>query len=308
MRTALTVYPHSEMTRRIQDEAAVAFEALFLGGKGDAMPPIDALSLFYDFRDLTPVGRRGDEMIRKLADRLVSVDLLDQAAEVLQHQVDNRLQGAARAQVAVKLAVIYLMARKPDRAIQALRTSRSADLPNELRNQRLLIEARAQSDVGRPELALEVIANLQGREIDRLRADVLWKARRWRDAGEQIEKLYGERWRDFAPLTEAERADVMRAAIGYALAEDGIGMDRFRTKYTAKMAEGPDRRAFEVVTAPFNSNAAEFADIARVIAAADTLDAFLRDIRAKFPDVTAPPSTQAPAPERGASAASGSAG
>jgi len=305
MRTALTVYPHSEMTRRIQDEAAVAFEALFLGGKGDSMPPIDALSLFYDFRDLTPVGRRGDEMIRKLADRLVSVDLLDQAAEVLQHQVDNRLQGAARAQVAVKLAVIYLMARKPDRAIQALRTSRSADLPNELRNQRLLIEARAQSDVGRPELALEVIANLQGREVDRLRADVLWKARRWRDAGEQIEKLYGERWRDFAPLTEAERADVMRAAIGYALAEDGIGMDRFRTKYTAKMAEGPDRRAFEVVTAPFNSNAAEFADIARVIAASDTLDAFLRDIRAKFPDTTAPAPAAPVAPERGASAGAG---
>jgi tetratricopeptide (TPR) repeat protein len=308
MRTALTAYPHSEMTRRIQDEAAVAFEALFLGGKGDAMPPIDALSLFYDFRDLTPVGRRGDEMIRKLADRLVSVDLLDQAAEVLQHQVDNRLQGAARAQVAVKLAVIYLMARKPDRAIQALRTSRSADLPNELRNQRLLIEARAQSDVGRPELALEVIANLQGREVDRLRADVLWKARRWRDAGEQIEKLYGERWRDFAPLTEAERADVMRAAIGYALAEDGIGMDRFRTKYTAKMAEGPDRRAFEVVTAPFNSNASEFADIARVIAASDTLDAFLRDIRAKFPDTTGPAPAVPAAPERGASAASGRAG
>ncbi|HKS62119.1 MAG TPA: tetratricopeptide repeat protein [Xanthobacteraceae bacterium] len=308
MRTALTAYPHSEMTRRIQDEAAVAFEALFLGGKGDAMPPIDALSLFYDFRDLTPVGRRGDEMIRKLADRLVSVDLLDQAAEVLQHQVDNRLQGAARAQVAVKLAVIYLMARKPDRAIQALRTSRSADLPNELRNQRLLIEARAQSDVGRPELALEVIANLQGREVERLRADVLWKARRWRDAGEQIEKLYGERWRDFAPLSEAERADVMRAAIGYALAEDTLGMDRFRTKYMAKMAEGPDRRAFEVVTAPFSSNAPEFADIARVIAAADTLDAFLRDIRAKFPDTTGPAPTPAAAPERGASAGAGRAG
>ena len=103
MRTALTAYPRSEMTRRIQDEAAAAFDSLFLGGKGDSLPAIDALSLFYDFRDLTPVGRRGDEMIRKLADRLVSVDLLDQAAELLQHQVDNRLQGAARAQVAVRL-------------------------------------------------------------------------------------------------------------------------------------------------------------------------------------------------------------
>jgi tetratricopeptide (TPR) repeat protein len=295
MRTALTVYPLSEMTRRIQDEAAIAFESLFLGGKGDAMPPIDALSLFYDFRDLTPVGRRGDEMIRKLADRLVSVDLLDQAAELLQHQVDNRLQGAARSQVAVRLAVIYLIARKPDRTIQVLRASRSGDLPNELRNQRLMIEARAQSETGRPELALEVIANLQGPEAERLRADILWKARRWRDTGEQIEKIYGDRWREFNPLAESERADILRAAVAYALADDTIGLDRFRGKYAPKMAEGPDRRAFEVVTTPFNSGTPEFGDVAKVVAAADRLEAFLRDIRAKFPEMTAPTSATQPA-------------
>src|SRR5207244_10501927 len=95
MRTALRAHPNSELTRRIQDEAAASFDSLFLAGKGDAMPAIEALSLFYDFRELTPIGRRGDELIRRLADRLVSVDLLDQAAELLQHQVDHRLQGAA---------------------------------------------------------------------------------------------------------------------------------------------------------------------------------------------------------------------
>jgi hypothetical protein len=236
-------------------------------------------------------------MIRKLADRLVSVDLLDQAAELLQHQVDNRLQGAARAQVAVRLSVIYLLARKPDRAIQALRTSRSGDLPNELRSQRQLIEARAQSDVGRTELALEVIANLAGLEVDRLRADILWKARRWRDAAEQIEKIYGERWSKFTPLTDPERADILRAAVGYALAEDAIGLDRLRNKYSPKMAEGADRRAFEVVTAPLNAQAPEFDEVAKVVAAADTLEAFLRDIRTKFPETTGPvPAAQPAAP------------
>lgn len=312
MRTALTVYPHSEVSRRIHDEAAIAFESLFLGGKGDAMPPIDALSLFYDFRDLTPVGRRGDEMIRKLADRLVSVDLLDQAAELLQHQVDHRLQGAARAQVAVRLAVIYMIARKPDRALKVLYASRSGDLPNELRNQRLMIEARAQSDVGRPELALEVIANLQGREVERLRGDIMWKARRWRDAGEQIEKFYGDRWREFTPLAEPERADVLRAAVAYALAGDKIGLDRFRTKYAPKMAEGADRRAFEVVTTPLNSGTPEFGEVAKVVASVDTLEAFLRDIRAKFPEMTAPAQPVVPAapaaPGPGAAAPAGKAG
>ena len=57
------------------------------------------------------------------------------------------------------------------------------------------------------------------------------------------------------------------------------------------MAEGPDRRAFEVVTAPSNSGTPEFGDVAKVVAAADTLEAFLRDIRAKFPDAGGPAPT-----------------
>ena len=70
------------------------------------MSAIKALSLYYDFRELTPVGRRGDEMVRRLADKLVEVDLLGRAAELLNHQVENRLKGAARSQIAADLAVV----------------------------------------------------------------------------------------------------------------------------------------------------------------------------------------------------------
>jgi tetratricopeptide (TPR) repeat protein len=297
MRIAATARVETEIVRRVQDEGAALFDALFLGGNADALPPVEALSLFYDFRDLTPVGRRGDEMIRRLADRLVSVDLLDQAAALLQHQVDHRLQGAARAQIAGRLAVIYLLGRKPDRALQTLQTSRTADLPNELRNQRLLLEARALSDTGRHDLALEVVANLQGREVDRLRADVLWAARRWREAGEQIEKLYGERWREFAPLSEAERADILRAALAYSLADDAIGLDRFRQKYAAKMGEGPDKNAFAVAIDRKAVDSTEFAEIAKKVSAADTLDSFLRDVRAHYP-LTGPAPAPPPPTER----------
>jgi tetratricopeptide (TPR) repeat protein len=292
MRTAATGHADTEIVRRAQDEAAALFDALFLGGKADALPPVEALSLFYDFRDLTPVGRRGDEMIRRLAERLVSVDLLDQAAALLQHQVENRLQGAARAQIATRLAMIYLLSRKPDRALQTLQTTRISDLPNELRNQRLLLEARALSDTGRHDLALEVVANLQGREVDRLRADVLWAARRWRETGEQIEKLYGERWREFAPLSESERADILRAALAYSLADDALGIDRFKQKYAAKMGEGPDKNAFAVAVDRKAVDSAEFAEIAKKISAADTLDSFLRDLRTHYPPAS--PASAAP--------------
>jgi hypothetical protein len=304
MRSAMAAHPDSEMTRQIQDEAAATFDSLFLAGKGDTLPAIDALALFYDFRELTPIGSRGDEMIRRLADRLVSVDLLDQAADLLQYQVDHRLQGAARAQVATRLAVIYLMNRKADRALAALRATRSADLANALRNQRLLLEARALSDLGRHDVALEVIADIDGREATRLRSDILWAAKRWDESAEQIELMYGDRYKDFRPLSEVERQDVLRGEIGYALGDDALGLGRFREKYAAKMAATPDAHDFDIVSTPLGTSGAEFAAIAHAAASADTLESFLRDMKARYPDpgiaeaspqgATTPPPTATP--------------
>jgi tetratricopeptide (TPR) repeat protein len=295
VRLANMLAPNLEVARQGQDAASALFSQLFLGPKGDELPPIDALGMFYEYRDLTPIGRRGDEMIRRLADRLVAVDLLDQAAELLQYQIDKRLEGAARAQVAARLAMVYLTNRKPERAIAALRSTRIADLSGELRQQRLLLEARAQSDVGRHDLALDIISNIGGREAIRLRSDIHWAARQWRESAEQIELYYADRWRDFKPLSPAEKSDVIRAVVGYALAEDVIGLARFREKYAPLMSGEADRIAFETASKPVGSNGADFAQIAKMAASVDTLDGFLREMRARFPDATAratmPPGT-----------------
>jgi hypothetical protein len=287
IKTATRLQPNSELSRQGQDVAAALFAQLFLSPKGEDMKPIDALAMFYEYRELTPIGRRGDEMIRRLADRLVAVDLLDQAAELLQYQVDKRLEGAARAQVAARLAMVYLTNRKPDRAIAALRTTRIADLSGELRQQRLLLEARAQSDVGRHDLALDIISNITGREAIRLRSDIYWASRQWREASEQIELYYADRWRDFKPLNAVEKGDVIRAVVGYALAEDQIGLMRFREKYAPLMSGTADRQAFEIAGKPASANSAEFAAIAKMAASVDTLDGFIREMKTRFPDATA---------------------
>ena len=286
-RTATRLEPNSEASRQAQDRAQALFAQIFLTSKGDTLPPIDALAMFYEFRELTPIGRRGDEMIRRLADRLVAVDLLDQAAELLQYQVDHRLEGSARAQVAARLAMVYLANHKPDRAITALHATRIADLSGELRQQRLLLEARAQSDIGRHDLALDIVSNLTGREAIRLRSDIYWAARRWREASEQIELYYGDRWRDFKPLNAAEKSDIIRAVVGYALAEDAIGMARFREKYAPLMSGEADKIAFDAASKPRAASTGEFAAIAKMAASVDTLDGFLRDIKDRFPDNTA---------------------
>ena len=253
--------------------------------------------LFYDFRELTPIGRRGDEMIRRLAERLVSVDLLDQAAELLQYQVDNRLQGAARAQVATRLAVIYLMNRKADRAQATLRATRTADLTNEVRNPRLMIEARALSDIGRHDFALEVIAGLDGREVLRLRSDIYWAARRWREAAEQIELLYGDRWKDSSRSPTSSAPTCCAPAARYALAEDKLGLGRSATNTRPKWPAGPTPTPSTWSRRRSAPAARRFGAIAHAAAAVDTLDGFLRDMQARYPDASAsPPSAAQPAP------------
>jgi len=299
MKSATVADSLSPTTRALQDDMNVAFERLFLGGAADDLPAVDALALYYDFRELTPIGRKGDEIIRGLADRMVEVDLLDQAAKLLRHQVDHRLKGAGRAQVAAKLAWVYLMNRKPSEAIVVLSRTRQAVLPRDVSYQRLLLEARALSETGRTDLALDLLSSASGPEVDVLRADVLWKGREWQAAGEAIESGLNATWNDPEMLDADKRAMVLRGAISYALADDRLGLQRYRTKFLPKMANSPDARAFDVVTMPLPENVGEFNELVSDVAAVDTLDAFLAEYRERYvlsplPGADATPNGAAP--------------
>ncbi|MET1411293.1 hypothetical protein ABVF61_03440 [Roseibium sp. HPY-6] len=295
MKSAVQADPDSDTTRLLQEEMNGLFNALFLDGKADEMPPVKALALYYDFRELTPIGRQGDEMVRQLAKRLVEVDLLDQATELLRHQVDNRLKGAARAQIAADLAAIYLMDRKADEALRVLNRSRQASLPSTLERQRNIVEARALTESGRPDLALELVRNMRGTDVDRLRADTFWAAESWRDAGEQLEAMHGSRWSDNIPLDALERRDVLRAGIAYSLAGDQLSLERLQTKYTGKMAQSPEALAFEVVTRPIETQGVEFLEVANRLADTDSLETFLQEYRRQYMSPNRSPDDQAAA-------------
>jgi len=289
MQTAAIYHPDAPSTRFVQEEMSSEFARLFLSEGPDAAPPnIESVALFYDFKELTPPGNKGDELIRKLADRLVQVDLLTQAADLLSYQVRNRLNGAARAQVAAHAAAIELMDRKPDRALDLLHETRLAGLPEDLVRSRLILEARALSDMQRPDLALEMIAAYSGEEISRLRADIQWSARRWQPAGEGLEVVLGDAWKGDKPLDLIARQDVLRAGIAYALSEDVLGLDRLRQKFAWKMAGTPEQIAFDTVTAPSSRRSADFGRIAAAASVADTFRNFLESYRKRYPENTPP--------------------
>ncbi|HTQ14915.1 MAG TPA: hypothetical protein VMH86_13655 [Rhizomicrobium sp.] len=279
LRVAAQNFGDQDLARQAEDDMRAAFETLFLKGAADKMAPVEALALFYDNIDLTPIGPDGDEMIRRMADRLVAVDLLEPAAKLLDYQVTKRLDGVARAQVAARLAMIDLLDHKPKDALEALRTTDVAGMPDDVGHERAVLAARALAALKQWDQALDMIATDEAPDSRRLRADIYWESGNWAVAGQKAEELIGARYADATPLTPDERTEVMRAAIAYSLAADQPSLDRLRGHFAAKMNASPDASAFAVVTQTIDTQGTQFRDLAGKIASIDTLEAFMKDFR-----------------------------
>jgi hypothetical protein len=63
-----------------------------------------------------------------------------------------------------------------------------------------------------------------------------------------------------------------------------LGLARLREKFGPKMTDGSDRIAFDAASRPAAATSEEFVQIARMAASVDTLDGFLREMKARFPE------------------------
>ena len=281
MRIAADRFPHNPAARNLRADMSTLFERLFLDGEADQLEPIQALGLFYEFSDLTPVGPNGDRIVRLLAGRLVHVDLLEQAAALLQHQVDERLEGVSKAHIAADLAAIYLMDNKPDRALVALATSRQPNMPQPLLADRRILEARALIGLGRLEGAAELVERDRSEDAHRVRAEAAWRARDWTRAAAQLRSLLAMRT-GAEPLDEYGRQAVLRASVAYTLAGDEAGVRALYREYAGDLANTPEADAFEVVAAGVTADGAAIRDVARAVARTDLLERFMSRLRARM--------------------------
>jgi tetratricopeptide (TPR) repeat protein len=267
---------------QLQQDLAAAFRGLFLDGQADGLQPVQALALFYDFKELTPIGADGDLMVRKLVRRLVDVDLLDQAAELLSYQVDNRLDGVPRAQVATDLAVIYLMDRQPEKALQAINGSRTTVLPAALNAERRQIEARAWAGLGKYDNALEILGKDATPEAQAVRAEITWKQKDWPVAGAVYEKSLGDRYKSPGPLSADDEGRLLRAGVAYSLAGDGEALTRLTQRYQGFIDQARNPEALRVALTGQSSGTLGVADFGRAMADSEAFAGWVTRMKQRF--------------------------
>lgn len=300
--------PNLAESAAVHQDLADIFRSLYLDGVADGMQPVQALGLFYDFRDLTPVGADGDAMVRRLARRLVDVDLLVPAAELLKHQVDERLDGVAKAQVATDLANIYLMNREAEKALQAIWSSRTTLLPTALNAERRAVEARALMELGRYDHALELLETDRSFAADEVRAEVLWKQQKYGEAAAVYDRLLGDRWREDGALSPADESRLIRAGVGYSLTSAAPELRRLSSNY-ARFVEGARAAPALRIALSLGVPDATPGDFAAVAGRADTFAGWVQSVKEDLRERTggaSTPQTQtgagAPAPTPAVSA------
>ncbi len=286
MSAAEVRYAGTPLGRAIGTDMRALFRRLYLDGEADRLDPIEAIALFREYSYLTPQGPDGDRMVRRFVDRLVDVDLLDDAATLLSHQIDERSMPAqARARVATDLAVIHLMAGRDREALQVLANTRVAGLPRPLVLERRLLEARARYGLDLYDHALELIEGDESAEAARLRVDIAWARRDWPRVGRQLESLLGDRWRSEDALNARETHDVLRAGIAYALAGDRQSVERLGARYGAMMSATPHAAAFSLVTgSALAAGDSRLIDLVGRLSSMEGADAFMTGFADRFSD------------------------
>jgi tetratricopeptide (TPR) repeat protein len=165
-----------EITTRM---SKLFFQIFGVGGEANAMNDLKAVALFYEFRELTPIGKMGDEIVQQLSYKLIKMDLLDRASALLNHQINFRLSGIDRVLIADKLALLYILNLKPNKALDTLDNTEDPSITPEIRAERSRIKAQALIALKQNDLALEAIQSDNGDEANMIRVNIAWDKSDW---------------------------------------------------------------------------------------------------------------------------------
>ncbi|WP_162917122.1 hypothetical protein [Dongia deserti] len=315
LRQAAANFPKQQEAKEVGEQMSAAFRELYLEDGADRLSPLTAVALYDEFRELTPAGADGDRMMSLLADRLVNVDLLGRAAELLDTLVQKRLTGLDKVHAGTRLAAIRMLDHKPELALKALKDSKVDDvLPPDMAAERKRLEARATFDTGDTLGGLQMLLGDDSLEAKWLRADMQWRTREWSAAADALgELIAGEEQvmaderaalkdamdpskNPAASVRSAEAEAELKAkqeqhfnervaplllnrVVALSLASDRRGLKALANQYGKRMEGTGQGKAFAMLTAADNglleSVSAEMAGVNRI-------DAFVTDYRKRL--------------------------
>ena len=261
--------------KRIPKLMSDLFAKIYLTGEGDSLPPIKAIALFDEFRDLLPKGEKGAKIVRRLADRLIAIDLPDRAAELLEQQLAQPIGNTERGLIATRLALVRLLNREPDAALKALNVSENGTFSPKTAQQRRHIKAKALADLKRIDEAVELLEDDDSDAAKQLRAEIFWQAQIWDKAADAL-KLLIKKPDAKVPLTKEEAQRVLNWAAALRLAGRTKVVLRLRENFLPYMQKTELAQAFDFITTSPQQGVMDYRQVANEVKAAESFNTFAK--------------------------------
>lgn len=232
----------------IIDKMIKLFEDVYINNRADNMPPLKALAMYRDFEWLAPRSSRYSEIVQRLADRLVAVDLLDRAAELLKEQlriVD--LAPEQRSKIGTRLALIYLFQEDNIAALDVLDKTKQEITSPSIAQHRKIIRAKALSNLDRTGDALKLLQDDFTKNAILLKSDIYWKSGNWNNAADTIKYLI-EKPVPGQKLSDEQISYVLDWATALKKSGKETVIVRLRNKFLPYFDKTPYYSTFNVLT------------------------------------------------------------
>ncbi len=242
------------------------FEDIFIGNHADEnLSPIKSLALYQDFKWVSALSPKQNMIIQKLADRLVAVDLLPRAQELLMTLLQkDDLTPNNYARIGSRLAVIYLFEKKPQEALDVLEATDSPFLTPETTNPRRIIASRALSALNRPKEALELLKDDNSPNAIVHKFEIYWNAGDWNNASNTIKQMIEEPTPG-KPLSVEQINYILDWATTLKQAGKETVLIRLRNKFAPYFKNTPYQSAFNVLTNHLEKEKISIKDIKTII-------------------------------------------
>ncbi len=204
--------------------------------------PLDQVAgLYWDYRDLSPAGAEGDLLVTQLADRLQAAGLYERGAELLDHQLRIRMRDVAQGPLSARVASLFILAGKPQRALSAIRDTEQNSYPDEMLWARHRVEAVALDQLGRTNEALAVLQDVPDGEA--ISSELNWRRQDWKAVAQDSPGIEAK-----GAMTEVAQAKILRRAVALAMLGREADLERLRNQYGRAFAKLPTASAFDALT------------------------------------------------------------
>lgn len=265
------LYPDLADSSTFRRAIADKFRDIFVTSLGAGLSALEALALYQDFRYLITDPTEARPIIRALTERLVAIDLLEQATQLLEDLLPLA-KGIDKAQLGARLAGIHLLNQQPQKALTALTASQSDGLDDALLRERQLLQAKARSELSDPEGAKTLLANRTDTPALLLLGDIAWRASHWPEAAAAFGHALGAPPAAGSALNEDQAALAVKTATALALGDDRAGLEKLAHDFDSPMATTPQHEIFAMLTQPEDST--NLRDIAQAAIQASDTDLF----------------------------------